>query len=401
MSTITPDQARQAERWFRSHGLVTMMQGTGLQSKLSLLAAPILVIDFIIVMLFVVTDSTDLPWWMGLLISFGTLLATWILSNVTNRRRPLTPISTVGPVEGAAFVLVPAVVTLFTPQRIDIDPDWQATGPEASALVALALLVIQAATLLAVYVLVISGIGSLSRLLWRELRHAVEHTSTALATTLPVMLGFVFFFFVNPGVWLVIANLDPWSYVALILLIVGLSGLFLGSRSQFDLTPLATFDTTEDVTDALRGTPLSDRADGIATPATCDLGVRQETNLRFVAVLARLVTATVLSLVVLAAFVVLGLIIINASVIETWTKAPPQVLFGFELGPTRHIVAVQHLRVAGFLAAFSGFQYALVSASDGRLRENARDTAKPIVRSACALRLALLSARSAAAPRAD
>ena len=46
---------------------------------------------------------------------------------------------------------------------------------------------------------------------------------------------------------------------------------------------------------------------------------------------------------------------------------------------------------AGFLAAFSGFNYALVSATDARLRQNAFDAATSIVRRACALRVVLLA----------
>ncbi|MBD2757974.1 hypothetical protein IEE94_00395 [Yimella sp. cx-573] len=53
----------------------------------------------------------------------------------------------------------------------------------------------------------------------------------------------------------------------------------------------------------------------------------------------------------------------------------------------------EHLKVAGFLAIFSGFTFALVSASDARLREAVNDSAGDLVREASAVRLALLGPR--------
>jgi hypothetical protein len=66
-------------------------------------------------------------------------------------------------------------------------------------------------------------------------------------------------------------------------------------------------------------------------------------------------------------------------------------VFGIDLGGgVEHMVTWQQLRVAGFLAAFSSFNYMLVAATDGRLRQDAADATTAIVRQACALRLAVL-----------
>ena len=78
-----------------------------------------------------------------------------------------------------------------------------------------------------------------------------------------------------------------------------------------------------------------------------------------------------------------------------WTKTDPSVLFSLRIGRAEHIVCWQQLRVAGFLATFSGFNYMLVSATDARLRQDSTDAAVVIIRQACVLRLVLLTAGQA------
>lgn len=62
------------------------------------------------------------------------------------------------------------------------------------------------------------------------------------------------------------------------------------------------------------------------------------------------------------------------------------------VGPTHTDVLTEaHLRVAGFLAAFVAFNCSLASATDGRLRQNSKETASEAIRQASPMRLALLS----------
>jgi hypothetical protein len=110
-----------------------------------------------------------------------------------------------------------------------------------------------------------------------------------------------------------------------------------------------------------------------------------------VAVLSRLVTAAVLGSAVFGIFLVLGFIVIGADTTLAWARTPPSIVFGIDLGGgVEHMVTWQQLRVAGFLAAFSSFNYMLVAATDGRLRQDAADATTAIVRQACALRLVVL-----------
>ena len=386
------------ERWFRQRGLVTLLDGTGVESTAGVRAAPALVVIFLVIMLWGVPDLLGVPLLPGALIAIGTIVVTWVLANLARRRRPFAPVARIGWIEALAFVGVPSVLSLFSP-TVALEPEdgvpylpdgmWRVVIAMTSALVLFLILA-------TVYLVVVSGLGSLVSLLVRELLGAVSRTGGTLATVIPVLLGFVFFFFLNPGVWAGIANVDGLSYAALLGFLLTCGGLFVGSQKQFDLAALSTFATTSDLEEALRGTPVEgDPAARLKTPAHCSLRGRQTFNLRLVAVLSRLATASVLAAAVFSVFVILGFIVIGPDTVLAWTKTDPSVLFSLRIGRAEHIVCWQQLRVAGFLATFSGFNYMLVSATDGRLRQDATDAAVVIIRQACALRLVLLTAGQA------
>lgn len=390
-AALTKAEALQAEKWFRQHGLISMMRGTGYAASTARLAAPVLTLLFLVMMVLTALASPDLEIWQGILVALVSILATWLISNRVNRVPRFAPVKRIGAGEALAFVLVPTFLAASVPQTVDIDVDLIFTGAEGRLAAALITAAVQALLLALVWVFIMTGIGSLASLLVRQLNRALADTTTALAAVIPVLLGFTFFFFLNPGVWLAISSLDSLSFIGLVGFLVLLAGLFLGSRGQFQVDPLAEFADVDEVRSALGETDFAADADAVPAPTTTPLDWRQEANLRFVAVVSRLVTATVLAVVVFFVFVILGFIAVGTVPIETWTKQQPEILFSWTVGGQAHFVAWQHLKVAGFLAAFSGFNYALVSATDARLRQNAFDAATSIVRRACALRAVLLA----------
>ncbi len=368
-----------------------MLRGTSLESHASVRGAPALVAIFLVEMLWAVPDILEIPFALGVTVSLATLAITWIGANLVRRRSPFAQVARFGRIEALAFVLVPTVLVMVTPHSpMDLD-EFVLSADEAGIFFTCIVFITQLLLLAGVFALVVSGLGSLLSLLGRELISALSRASGALAAVIPIMLGFVFFFFFNAGVWQAIANLDAFSFIGLLVFLLALGGGFSGSRRQFDLDGHARFETTEELTAALADTPLPDGAMGIPTPITCPLDRTQLGSLRLVAVLSRLVTAAVLGSAVFAIFLVLGFIVIGPETTQSWAKTPPSVLLGIDFGGSvEHIVSWQQLRVAGFLAAFSAFNYMLVAATDGRLRQDAADATTAIVRQACALRLAVL-----------
>lgn len=441
VSSLTPLTAlsdeRVLERWFHRRGMTSLLSGTPVHRSTSVRAAPALVVLFMIEMAVLLpqySDELSLP--QGVALTAVVLAATWVGANISRRRRPFAPIERIGRIEGAVFILVPALSALIavpiqlSRQAAALDTAQAAEAafdlsPMATGLLVTGILLVLQ-TLLLVLVLTIVNLGVLSLVGWlaREVFDTLAESQSALSATLPVLLGVVFFFFFNPGVWVSVGQLDSWAYLVLILLLLALGGLFLGSRQQLDLEPLKRFAGPDELGQALAGTPASavvmdrgdaERVEGASSaqpvsvttvsfavpavyPTECPLTPQQELNLRLVGALSRMVVASVGALAVLVFFVVLGWSCVDAEVVSGWTRHPAHVLWEWETRRRTYILSLEHLRVSGFLAAFAAFYYSLASATDARLREGAKGTATVIIRQACAMRLVLVGTPQPAGP---
>lgn len=224
----------------------------------------------------------------------------------------------------------------------------------------------------------------------RELWSGPVSTGPAMARTLPLLLGVVTFFFFTAEVWQSVGMLSGGSYAAAVLLFVLVSGAFLYTRNRLGLDELSRFEEPDDLDAALAGTPLRDAGSTVQVPATCPLTRGQTRVLRLVATVSRLMVASVVGAGVLLFFTVLGAIAVPMDVVAAWTTTDPSVLA--ELPTDRRSFAVTGplLRVAGFLAVFSGFYYAVVSVVDPTMRQEMSDTVTETVRQACAARLVVL-----------
>lgn len=268
-----------------------------------------------------------------------------------------------------------------------------------AALVPAALLL---TVLVGIWVLVWTGALSIIIWLLRELTGSVGQVGVTLARTLPLLLGVVTFFFLSAELWQSMGRLRPISYTAVVLLFVGLGAAFLSSRSQLDLDALSRFSSSEEIATLLAGTSVAltapvvtdaggeVRSDAGATAYVTPLGRRQRLNLRLVVALSKLTVAATVSLAVFVFFVVLGFLAVDAATVATWVQGEPRVMFTFALLGEEFALTREHVKVAGFLAVFAGFYFAVVSATDAHLRAGLRDTAEEAVREACAARVALL-----------
>src|SRR5699024_2247666 len=150
--------------------------------------------------------------------------------------------------------------------------------------------------------------------------------------------------------------------------------------------------------DALVGTPLEGHGHLVASPSRTPLGLQQRLSLRLIATLSRLVVATIVGGSVFVFFVLLGVLTVNGALVEVWTGAPATVVVEVASSVRTYDITLETLRVSGFLAVFSAFYFAVVSATDPALRQGVRDTVEETIRQACACRLVVLAedaARSA------
>lgn len=396
------EEDRAIEAWMSRRGLVLLLRGTAVGGGATARAATTLVVWYVIVMALMV-PSTSLTWVSVVVIVVGVVVGTWLASNLIHRRQLFARVEDVGWFEALVFMLVPTALLAIVPLDLS-DPEFADLGVDQDTLRAL-LVIAVFLTQLVVYttVLLVTTLGLASVLPWlaREFAAAVTATGSTLSAALPVLLGVVFFFFLNPAVWVTIGRLNLAAYAGVIALLLLLAAAFLGSRGQLDVRAITDFETTEEVRAALRDTPLAQAPEAeiaVTERVRVPLGPRQLANLRFVAVVSRLVVALALALSVFVFFMVLGWLAVDADAIKGWTRVDPNVLFSRVTAGRTYIMSVNHLKVAGFVAAFAAFNYSLASASDARLRQGLKETAKETSRAACAIRLVLLRRNGTLSP---
>jgi hypothetical protein len=325
-------------------------------------------------------------------IGSGVLVATWLISNLVHRQRLLSLPRGLGRFELASFVVGPAIPAIFTTETSDVS--LMTDSPVLRIGGAAFVMIVQVGILVLVWFSVSFGLVSLTVWLLREMAETLGTTGAALARTLPLLLGVVTFFFLTAEVWQSVGLLHWFPYALLVLLFTALGGVFIARGRSLDIVGLATFESREELESVLEaggvppsagGRPLGD----LSYPVACGLDRRQRANLVAVAVLSRLVVATVVAVTVGLFFVVFGFLTVNADVVKAWTLQAPREIVSLDVPTRKLMLSWEHLNVAGFLATFSGFYFTIVSATDPTLRSGLRDTAEDGVRAACAARIAL------------
>lgn len=377
------------EHWFHRRGLLSLLRGTPEARPTSQRAAPSLVIVFLFVMI-TLPWSTDLPLLGAVAISVGSTVVVWVGANLYRHRPLFAAIERFGWPECAAFVGVPTLVTAVSAPEVDLtDPDF-ADLTHLNLWMAAGMAIVMSAILVLVLFAYRIGLWSLITWMGRTTLRGLRQSGATLASSLPVSLGVVFFFFVSPGVWVSFGMLPKVAYFSVIALLLTLAGIFLGSQRHFGMDSVASFDTQEDLAGSLEGTPLEGASVDVATPASAPLSREQRANVKLVAVMSQLVVGGVIALAVFLLFIVIGYLAVDMNAVNAWTKLEPPILVTYTGLAHTYVLTMAHVKVAGFLATFSAFNYSLASATDARLRQGAKDSIAHVIRQGCAMRLLLL-----------
>jgi hypothetical protein len=134
-------------------------------------------------------------------------------------------------------------------------------------------------------------------------------------------------------------------------------------------------------------------ADSVVLPVEGDpsepsLNRGQRTNMLVLALTTQAVQITVVALVVWAFFVLLGFVAVHPDTVTLWIGAEPHILFELSLGESTFALTEQLLRVAAFLAAFSGLAFTVYLVTDQTYREEFRIDVADDLRQIFAVRLA-------------
>jgi hypothetical protein len=349
------DPRAETEKWFVDRGVPHFIESYNASEDVLTRALPALVLLF----LFSSISAIDLDWpaWgivTASLAGLAILLGVWAGINWLRGLKPLLrrP-DRVGGVEIGVFLAVPSLLPII------FGWDWAGAGIT---------LVTQAVILGLVYAVTSYGIIAISWWVLGQLVHSIGQTLRLFTRTLPLLLIGFMFLFLNAEAWQSAGLLETSLLVAVGVLFAVLAGLFLGTqvpREIRNLNAFTSWDEVEQLCNDAPGTP----AGGGQRPQPPPLSKRERGNLWLLVFISQSFRLLLVSSLIGAFFVGLGLLIIRPDTIELWTTDLPNVLWNTTLFGLDIQLSAELLRVSGFLAAFALVYFAVYATTESALRE--------------------------------
>jgi hypothetical protein len=327
------DDVRAYERRFRRAGLPLFVEDFRASTDVFNRATPLLGLVFLGETL----NALNLDWspLANLAAVAAGLVILLLAVGVTNRARgrPFRSVPrTVGRVELALFVLVPALLPLI------FGGQWRSS------------LVIAAVNLLLLaLVYAILGLGLVAILRWVLGRFAgqLRGSLMLIARAVPLLAIFALLSFTNQELWQIFSSVNDATFWVILALFVALGTAFLAVRIPREARELEREACPE-------GDPLERR---------------QRLNVGLVMFISQALQVLIVSLVVGAFFAAFGLLAIEDTVRVDWIGSPGDEVVTFEFLGERLELTTELLRVAAGLAAFSGFYFAIAMLTDSTYRE--------------------------------
>lgn len=365
---------RSIERWFIGRGVPHFIVDYNAREDVFTRAAPLLAVVFLAEI--GAAFDFNFTWWqnaLAFLAGVGIVTAGIAVTNqIRGRRRYQLP-DRIGVVELVCFLVVPPLIPAL------ISSQWrQAFG----------LLAANIAVLFVIYVGTSYGILPVLRWALIHTGKQIGDVVNLLAKSLPLMLLFSMFIFINAELWK-IADEIPAAFLAIAVGLLMLAGsAFLVLRTPKELRQLSHFASWDDVHDGVAGTPGSGlRGETDAHPAD-PLERRERINLGLLLFFAQSVQVLLVTVVIATFYLIFGLMIMQYDTIVQWIGEEPR-----KLGPTIELLGhdvflSRPLLVAAiFVAAVAGLQFAIQVATDPTYRDEFRNDIMRDLRSVLAVRL--------------
>ena len=375
---MTGETIAATEAWFRRQGIPHFIEDYSPRRAVLTRGLPFLTVVLFIEVLTVI--NPDWPWWANALTMIGMIAAVAVAWGGTislRRRNPFGMPARVGMVQMAVFVLAPSLLTGLV-QNLWTIAVWQV----------LMNLLILGLVYVTVSFALLPVLGWAVRRLFRDMRDVIG----LFARALPLLLLFLTFLFINSEVWNVASGLERGSRNAVIAVFALMGGVFLIARLPAELGQLGRFASAGEVARLVRGTPVerepvTDAVIRLDEP----LGRRQWLNAGLVVLFALALRVLFVSALVGLFLLVLGLAAIDESLIAAWNGRAPETLLRLG-GEGGAVVTAELLRVALFLATFSGFYFTVSILANREYRDEFFEEVVADVRQSFAVRAVYLGA---------
>lgn len=369
------------ERWFVHRGLPHLIHDYSASSDVLTRAAPFLAFVVFIEFFFVFGDR----WrgWaqlaifaVGLTVMAGVVAA---VNRVRGRRLWQLP-DRFGLTEVLAYLALGAVFAgLGSSNAVIVDA--------ASAVV------LNAALLAGAYV--VTSWGLLPMVLWSvgQLWRQVGQVVTLLAKSLPILLVFSAFIFLNAEMWQVANDFTLPFFAMVAALLVAAGTLFVVISVRRLAVDLARFSSWADVRRRCKDTPVAKLvpADEAPAPDAPPLGHQARLNVSLLLFVAQSIQIVLVAVIVTCFYMLFGVLTVRESTLLQWTTLSQLTwegswvvrlpLWGAEMLFSRQLVLV-----AAFIGLFSGLQFAVSVVLDSSYRSEFAEDMTEELREALAVR---------------
>ncbi|MEO1062473.1 MAG: hypothetical protein AAFZ07_13735 [Actinomycetota bacterium] len=367
------------ERWFLRRGLPHLIDDYRASEDVYTRVAPLLLLIFFLSSVGALrTEWSAAANTAAVVGGFVVLVGIIAAVNRLRGRRAFQRPDRVGRTELAVFVLGPPAMALIV----------------SSNLVGAAVTFLVLGTILAV-ISVGASFGAVPMVRWGivQAAHQIGDVANLVIRTLPILLIFSAFLFINAEIWQVSADLTNVGLLSVVGLLVALGVAFLLFRMPRVLGQIESFADADEVRSCLPST-VDVPHDG---PVDLDapLGRVARWNVGLVLTVSQGLQILLAAIAIFAFYVIFGVAAIGESTIEQWVAGgieQADVISRFELFGEERIVTAAHLRTAAFIAAFGGLHVTVAALTDATYREEFAEEVTADVRAALAVRLVYLSA---------
>jgi hypothetical protein len=369
----------EVERWFVRRGLPHFQEGYDARTDIWTRALPVLLGWYVIGALNALDVDASVGHNLGVgVIAAGILVATWVLANLLRRRPAFEVPRKVGAWELAVIVVGPVIPSLVTAQ-------WQ----DAAETFVAGLVV-----LVVVYAATSYGLVAMVRWALSETKDLLGTLLALFTRALPLLLVAVLVLFLTAESWQVFGNLVGLAYPLALALLFVIGAGFVVARLPGDLDAVAHFDSWAEVDRLSQATPavaLQPPPEGIGPDDIAPLDRRQWLNVALVTLFGQGVQVTLVGLAVGAVLTAFGVLAVSEATVVSWTGSA-NVLASLTVGGDPLALTEQHLRVAGFLAAFSALTFTVYLATDETYRVEFREEVVGDIRQSFAVRARYVAA---------
>jgi len=369
------------ERWFVRRGLPHLIDDYTATDDIFTRMAPFLA-GVVFLEFFLAFGDRWTGWSQAVAFLGGiaALVGGVVFVNRIRGRRSFQLPDDIGVWELALYVLLPVVPTVI--------------GSQGSAVENVVSVVAFNLVLLAVgYVVTSWALIPMMRWSFGQVRRQVTDVANLAMKSLPTLLIFSAFIFINAEMWQVANDFTLPLFGMVMLLLVGIGSIFIFVSVRRLTVDLARFSTWGDVRPRCANTPVEEiiPADDEPAPDTPPLVRRAEWNVNLLLFVAQGIQVLLVSLVITTFYVVFGLLTVREETLLQWTTvgeltyerdwAVEIAIFGTDLILTRQL-----LLVALFIGMFSGLNFAVQVITDDTYREEFIADMTAEVRDALAVR---------------